>query len=48
MLMLIEMMNAIRDFMYTGGLVLTVIAYMIFFMWLLIIERFAFVIGDRR
>lgn len=43
MLMLIEMMNAIRDFLYTGGVVLTMIAYMIFFMWLLIIERLVFV-----
>lgn len=43
MLMLIEMMHNIRDFMYTGGMVLTIIAYMIFFMWVLIIERAVFV-----
>lgn len=38
-----EMLNAIREFMDTGGQVLTVIAGVIFIMWLLIFERFVFV-----
>lgn len=42
MLFFIEMMNDIREFMETGGQVLTVIAFVVLFMWLLIIERFIF------
>jgi len=37
------MMNAIREFMETGGQVLTVIAVVIAVMWLLIFERIFFV-----
>lgn len=43
MLLLIEMLNAIREFMDTGGIVLTVIAAVIFLMWLLILERLFFI-----
>ncbi|WP_440874485.1 MotA/TolQ/ExbB proton channel family protein [Thalassotalea sp. PLHSN55] len=43
MIELIEMMNAIRDFLETGGQVLTVIAAVIALMWLLIFERLVFV-----
>lgn len=42
MLLLTEMLNAIREFMDTGGIVLTVIAGVIFLMWLLILERLFF------
>ena len=48
MTIFIDMMNNIRDFMDTGGQVLTVIAGVICFMWLLIFERFAFVIFSYR
>ena len=41
-LTLIEMLNAIREFIDTGGEVLTVISVVIFFMWLLILERLFF------
>ena len=40
---LIEMLYAIRNFMETGGEVLTVIAIVIAVMWLLIFERLVFV-----
>jgi biopolymer transport protein ExbB len=40
---LIEMMDAVREFMDTGGDVLTVIAIVICTMWLLIFERLLFV-----
>jgi biopolymer transport protein ExbB len=43
MIWFMEMMNAIVEFMDTGGLVLTVIAWVICLMWLFIFERFAFV-----
>jgi len=39
----LEMLYAIRDFMETGGEVLTVIAIVIALMWLLIFERLVFV-----
>ena len=42
MLTLIEMLNAIREFLDTGGEVLSVIAVVIFLMWLLILERLFF------
>ncbi|WDE04284.1 MotA/TolQ/ExbB proton channel family protein [Thalassomonas viridans] len=48
MIMFIEMMNAIREFMDTGGQVLTVIAVVIFVMWLLIFERLVFVFYSYR
>jgi len=38
----IELMNSIREFLDTGGQVLTVIAGVICFMWLLIFERLYF------
>lgn len=44
MIWFIEMMNAIIEFIDTGGPVLTVIAWVICLMWLLIFERFSFVL----
>ncbi|WP_448569013.1 MotA/TolQ/ExbB proton channel family protein [Thalassotalea ganghwensis] len=46
MVMFIEMMNSIREFMDTGGQVLTVIAGVIFVMWLLIFERLYFFLAS--
>lgn len=43
MVWFIDLMNTIAEFMDTGGQVLTVIAFVICLMWLLIFERFAFV-----
>ncbi len=43
-----EMYDAIIEFMDTGGQVLTVIAAVIFVMWLLIFERFVFVFYSYR
>jgi len=45
---LIEMMQSIREFMDTGGQVLTVIAVVICIMWLLIFERLLFVFNGYR
>ena len=42
MILFIEMMNSIREFLDTGGQVLTVIAFVICLMWLLIFERLYF------
>ena len=42
MVLLIDSINAIRDFLDTGGQVLLVIAVLIFAMWLLILERFIY------
>ncbi|WP_372762628.1 MotA/TolQ/ExbB proton channel family protein [Pseudoalteromonas sp.] len=42
MVLLIDAINAIRDFLDTGGHVLLVIGVLIFTMWLLILERFIF------
>lgn len=42
MILFIEMMNSIRGFLDTGGQVLTVIAFVICLMWLLIFERLVF------
>jgi len=42
MILFIEMMNTIREFLGTGGIVLTVIAGVICLMWLLIFERLFF------
>ncbi len=42
MTLLLDVINAIRDFLDTGGQVLLVIGVLIFGMWLLIIERFIF------
>jgi biopolymer transport protein ExbB len=41
---LAEMYDAIIEFMDTGGQVLTVIGFVIFIMWLLIFERFVFIL----
>jgi biopolymer transport protein ExbB len=38
----IDIFEAIRDFLELGGDVLVVIAWTIFFMWVLIVERFVF------
>lgn len=43
MIALMELFNAINEFMDTGGQVLIVIAGVIFIMWLMIFERFVFV-----
>ncbi|MCF6434433.1 MULTISPECIES: MotA/TolQ/ExbB proton channel family protein [Pseudoalteromonas] len=45
MVLLIEAINALREFLDTGGQVLLVIGLIIFAMWLLILERFMFVFG---
>ena len=42
MVLFIELMNSIREFLDTGGQVLTVIAGVICLMWLLIFERLYF------
>lgn len=42
MVLFIDMMNSIREFLDTGGQVLTVIAAVICLMWLLIFERLYF------
>ena len=44
MIVFIDMMNSIREFLDTGGQVLTVIAAVIALMWLLIFERLVFVL----
>lgn len=44
MIVLAEMYDAIIEFMDTGGQVLTVIGSVIFIMWLLIFERFVFIL----
>ncbi|WP_105169529.1 MotA/TolQ/ExbB proton channel family protein [Pseudoalteromonas sp. T1lg23B] len=45
MVLLIEAINALREFLDTGGQVLLVIGLIIFAMWLLILERFMFFFG---
>ena len=45
MILFIEMMNSIREFIDTGGQVLTVIAGVICVMWFLIFERLYFFLG---
>ncbi|XQW84040.1 MotA/TolQ/ExbB proton channel family protein [Thalassotalea piscium] len=45
MIIFIEMMNSIREFIDTGGQVLTVIAGVICLMWFLIFERLYFFLG---
>jgi len=46
MILFIEMMNSIREFLDTGGQVLTVIAGVICLMWLLIFERLFFYLAS--
>ena len=48
MVLLIDSINAIRDFLDTGGQVLLVIAMLIFAMWLLILERFMYFFNGYR
>ncbi len=48
MIALMEMFDAVNEFMDTGGQVLTVIGVVIFIMWLLIFERFVFVFYSYR
>lgn len=43
MVVLTDMMSAIQDFLDAGGQVLTIIGAVIFFMWILILERLMFV-----
>ncbi len=45
MVVLIDALNAIRDFLDTGGQVLFAIGIVICVMWLLILERFMFLLG---
>lgn len=45
MLFFTETLEAIREFMDTGGVVLSAIAAMIFVMWLLILERVLYTFG---
>lgn len=40
---LIELWESVRDFIATGGDVLYVVAFVLFAMWVLIIERFWFI-----
>ncbi|WP_206483538.1 MotA/TolQ/ExbB proton channel family protein [Thalassotalea sp. G2M2-11] len=46
MVVFIEMMNSIREFLDTGGQVLTVIAVVIAIMWLFIFERLFFFLSS--
>jgi len=48
MVLLVDSINAIRDFLDTGGQVLLVIAVLIFAMWLLILERFMYFFNGYR
>ena len=48
MIIFIELMNTIREFLDTGGQVLTVIAGVICLMWLLIFERLYFYLQSYR
>ncbi|WP_409425969.1 MotA/TolQ/ExbB proton channel family protein [Pseudoalteromonas sp. RW-H-Ap-1] len=48
MVLLIDSINAIRDFLDTGGQVLLVIGVLIFAMWLLILERFIYFFNGYR
>ncbi|KAA1153255.1 MotA/TolQ/ExbB proton channel family protein [Pseudoalteromonas distincta] len=48
MVLLIDSINAIRDFLDTGGQVLLVIGVLIFAMWLLILERFIYFLNGFR
>lgn len=48
MVLLIEAINTLREFLDTGGQVLLVIGLIIFAMWLLILERFMFFFGRYR
>jgi biopolymer transport protein ExbB len=46
--LLIEAINTLREFLDTGGQVLLIIGLIIFAMWLLILERFMFLFGRFR
>ncbi|MGA4608375.1 MotA/TolQ/ExbB proton channel family protein [Pseudoalteromonas maricaloris] len=48
MVLLLDAINALREFLDTGGQVLLVIGFVTFAMWLLILERFMFVFGKYR
>ncbi|EKE87612.1 MotA/TolQ/ExbB proton channel family protein [Idiomarina xiamenensis] len=48
MLFLAEFINAIRDFIETGGVVLLVIGILIFVMWLMILERIFYYLKGHR
>jgi biopolymer transport protein ExbB len=48
MVVFIDMMNAIQEFLDTGGWVLEIIAWVILVMWLLIFERLIFVFSQYR
>ena len=48
MTLFIDLMNSIREFLDTGGQVLTVIAGVICLMWLLIFERLFFYLKTNR
>ncbi|MEJ6476465.1 MotA/TolQ/ExbB proton channel family protein [Pseudoalteromonas piscicida] len=46
MLVLMEVWESIRDFVATGGDVLYVVAIALFLMWVLMIERYWFLLGE--
>ncbi|GEK09901.1 MotA/TolQ/ExbB proton channel family protein [Pseudoalteromonas sp. McH1-7] len=46
MLVLMEIWESIRDFVATGGDVLYVVAIALFLMWVLMIERYWFLLGE--
>ncbi|MCF7515076.1 MotA/TolQ/ExbB proton channel family protein [Pseudoalteromonas sp. L23] len=46
MLVLMEIWESIRDFVATGGDVLYVVAMALFLMWVLMIERYWFLLGE--
>lgn len=48
MVILLDAINALREFLDTGGQVLLVIGFVTFAMWLLILERFMYVFGRYR
>ncbi|GHB62613.1 biopolymer transporter ExbB [Psychrosphaera saromensis] len=48
MVLFTETIEAIREFMDTGGVVLTAIAIMIFLMWLLILERILYALNGHK
>lgn len=45
MLFLIELLDSVRSFIATGGDVLYIVAFALFLMWLLMIERYWFLGG---
>ena len=48
MVLLTETLEAIREFLDTGGVVLNAIAIMIFVMWMMILERIFYALSGHR